>query len=87
MCIGILFRYLKETIYSIKVKHLFASKLSSEEFVGLEPLIHLWVDAKFMLVRNLWVEKGLCNGAMGVVKDIIFQHDQQLPTLPVAVIV
>ena len=46
---------LKETTYSIKVKHnnLFASKLSSEEFGGLEPLIHLWVDAKFMLATSL----------------------------------
>ena len=80
---------LKETTYSIKAKHnnSYASKLSSEEFGGLEPLIHLCVGAKVMLTRNLWVEKGLCNGAMGVVKDIIFKHDQQPPTLPIAVIV
>ena len=28
-----------------------------------------------MLTRNLWTEKGLCNGSMGVVKDIIYQEE------------
>ena len=40
-----------------------------------------------MLTRNLWTEKGLCNGSMGVVKDIIYQEGDSPPNLPIAVIV
>ena len=62
------------------------SKMSSEEF-GLQNEIFLSKGSKVMLTRNLWSDVGLCNGSLGVVKDIIFQRDQLPPALPIAVIV
>lgn len=38
-----------------------------------------------MLTRNLWVQKDLCNGSVGVV-NVIF-HEQTPPCLPIAIIV
>lgn len=45
----------------------------------------LCVGARVMLTDNLWVEGGLCNGAVGVMKDIVFEADgdgnrNQLPS-------
>ena len=76
-------------IYPVKAKHNVtkASKLSSEKFCGLEPFLHLAVDAQVMLTRNLWVEKGLCNGSMGTVKQIIYKCNQRPSVLPVAVMI
>ena len=53
-----------------------ASKLSAEEFRGLEPLLHLAVNSCVTLTRNLWIEKGLCNGTMGTVKQIIYKEGE-----------
>ena len=79
----------REPIYPIKAKHnsIKAAKLSPDNFGGLEALIHLAVNAHVMLTRNLWVEKGLCNGSMGTVKQIIYKDHQGPPALPVAVMV
>ena len=35
-----------------------------------------------MLTRNLWIETGLCNGAMGEVKDVIYKDNDVPPDLP-----
>ena len=40
-----------------------------------------------MLTRNLWTEKGLCNGSMGTVVDIVYKEGDHPPALPIAVIV
>ncbi|XP_066932700.1 uncharacterized protein [Clytia hemisphaerica] len=63
-----------------------ASKSSSEEF-GLANEVFLAKGAKVMLTRNLWSDVGLCNGSLGIVKDIIFQRNHLPPALPIAVIV
>ncbi|XP_066930917.1 ATP-dependent DNA helicase PIF1-like [Clytia hemisphaerica] len=63
-----------------------ASKSSSEEF-GLVNEVFLAKGAKVMLTRNLWSDVGLCNGSLGIVKDIIFQRNHLPPALPIAVIV
>ena len=43
--------------------------------------------ARVMLTRNLWVKTGLCNGAMGFVKFLIYADNSSPPNLPIAVIV
>ena len=64
-----------------------ASKLSSEDMGGLQPKLYLCLGARVMLTRNLWTAKGLCNGSMGVIEDIVFQEGDHPPLLPIAVIV
>ena len=63
-----------------------ASKLNADEMGGLQPKIFLSKGARIMLTRNLWLEKGLCNGSMGYVRDIIYKDGQYPPALPIAVI-
>ena len=64
-----------------------AAKICSDEMGGLESKLLLCVGSKVMLTRNLWINKGLCNGSIGVVKDIIFDINQGPPSLPIGVIV
>lgn len=40
-----------------------------------------------MLTSNLWQEVGLCNGATGVVEDLLFHPDRPPPCLPIAALV
>ena len=64
-----------------------AKNLPSDEMSGLEPTIYLAKGAKVMLTMNLWASVGLCNGATGVIVDIIYATNHQPPDLPIAVIV
>ena len=64
-----------------------AAKLTSDDMGGLEPKLFLAKGARVMLTRNLWTEKGLCNGSMGTVVDIVYKEGDHPPALPIAVIV
>ena len=64
-----------------------ASKASSEDAGGLEPIICLARGAHVMLTANLWVDMGLVNGAMGTVVAICYSNGGTPPHLPVAVMV
>ena len=48
-----------------------AQNLSSDEMVGLGPVIYLAKGARVMLTMNIWTEVGLCNGALGTVLDFV----------------
>ena len=63
-----------------------AAKASSDEAGGLEPVVCLAHGARVMLTSNLWVDKGLVNGAMGTVAAICYLTGGP-PDLPVAVVV
>ena len=63
-----------------------ATKGTSDDAWGLEPVIHLTKNARVMLISNQWVEAGLVNGAMGTAKAICYSSGQ-LPALPTAVMV
>ena len=78
-----------EPIFCINAKHNCkkAATLSADEFGGLERCIYLNVGSQVMLTRNVWVNNGLCNGSMGVVKSIIYKDGQMPPALPLAVLV
>ena len=60
-------------VASIKAVHsgLTASKASPDDAGGLE---HLCVSVRVMLSVNLWVETGLIDGAMRIVKAICYHN-------------
>ena len=64
-----------------------ASKASSDDAGGLEPVVCIAHGARMMLTANLWVSVGLVNGAMGTVVAICYQDGKCPPDLPVVVMV
>ena len=66
-----------------------ASKVSTDDAGGLEPIVCLAQGARVMLTANLWVQAGLVNGAMGTVVAICYDEGGGSPpsNLPVAVTV
>ena len=80
---------LQQPIANINAHHssVLAKRASQDEMFGLEPLVFLAKGAKVMLTMNLWPSIGLCNGATGIVVDIIYHINHQPPNLPIAVIV
>ena len=50
-----------------------------ETYHGPKNKLKICVGARIMLRNNLWTEKGLVNGALGVVKDIVFHEGQRPP--------
>ena len=54
---------------------------------GLEPVLYLPKNSRVMLTRNLWTEVGLCNGALGTVRHVIYAKGHSPPVLPIAIII
>lgn len=44
-------------------------------------------NVQCIIIKNLWIKKGLTNGAMGTLRHIIFKEGDKPPSLPVAIIV
>ena len=49
-----------------------ATKMDSEEFRGMESELFMCEGARVLLTQNLWVEAGLMNGALGVLKGYMW---------------
>ena len=64
-----------------------AKAATSDDAGGLDAVIFLARGAAVMPTCNLWQEVGLCNGATGVVQDLIFHPDRPPPCLPIAALV
>ncbi len=69
------------------------AKLDSDEFWGLEAWLYLCVGARVLLTQNLWVEAGLLNGALGVVRGFVWpeggdpRSKDKSKTMPYCVVV
>lgn len=63
-----------------------AAKAPTDDAGGLEAVVCLAKSAHVMLTRNLWVDVGLVNGAMGTVQAICYKTGGP-PDLPIAVMV
>ncbi|KAE8738448.1 hypothetical protein FOCC_FOCC016071 [Frankliniella occidentalis] len=60
---------------------------TENEAGGLRNTLYLAKGARIMLRANLWTEKGLVNGSMGEVVDILYAQDRSPPDdAPVAII-
>ena len=64
-----------------------AAAAKSDDAGGLDSMVLLAKGARVMLICNLWQQTGLCNGATGVVDDILYSSGQKPPHLPIAVLV
>ena len=67
--------------------HARAKELSHEKFRGLRNEIYLAVGARVMLTSNVCQTHGLANGAIGTVKEIVYESETAAPSLPSFVIV
>lgn len=67
-------RQLNQPVALIKAKHnnATAELATTDEAQGLSAKLLLSIGCRVMLTKNLWTNKGLCNGALGFVKDIIY---------------
>ncbi|KAK3907787.1 ATP-dependent DNA helicase [Frankliniella fusca] len=54
---------------------------SDDDAEGLQKELRLAKGCKIMLKHNLWVDKGLVNGALGEVVTIIFKEDHDFPSI------
>ena len=64
-----------------------AQVTTSDEAGGLDSVVYIAKHSKVMLTSNLWQQTGLCNGATGIVQDIIYANNQNPPLLPISVLV
>ncbi len=64
-----------------------AAAASPDDAGGLQPVLFLAKNARIMLTSNLWQEVGLCNGAAGTVREILYQTEHKPPDMPIAVLV
>ena len=51
----------------------------ADKYSGLKSTVHITIGSRVMLTNNIWVRAGLINGAQGVVVDVVFQSQDELP--------
>jgi hypothetical protein len=52
-----------------------AKKMHADDFRGMEAELLMCKGARILLTQNLWVEAGLMNGALGIVKGFAWPED------------
>ena len=49
--------------------------MKADDFRGMEAELIMCTGARVLLTQNLWVEAGLMNGAMGIVKGFMWPEN------------
>ena len=79
---------LNEPIFRINSRHTGeGSKVASTSTMGLAPYLRICKNARVMIRCNLWKDKGIVNGTMGYIRDIIYKKGVTPPGLPICVVV
>jgi ATP-dependent DNA helicase PIF1 len=63
-----------------------ASKLTSDHYQNLENTIQICRGARVMVTANLWVDRGIMNGAFGTVRHIIYDSNSVENNMPNAIV-
>ena len=72
-----------EPIALIEARHTGDSKkMGSDAFINLDRSLFFCVGAKVVMTQNVCQPAGLCNGATGVVMDIVYNDGEGPPSLP-----
>ncbi|KAE8739274.1 hypothetical protein FOCC_FOCC015234 [Frankliniella occidentalis] len=62
--------------------------LSSDDLAdGLHNDLVISKGAKIMLRKNINISTGLVNGAIGIIRHILYDHGQRPPTLPICILI
>ncbi|XP_059074747.1 uncharacterized protein LOC131874842 [Cryptomeria japonica] len=61
------------------------TEYDNNEQLPLEVLLS--INQQMMLIANLWIEVGLVNGAIGLIKTIVYENNTKPPDLPKYVVV
>ncbi|XP_057840724.1 uncharacterized protein LOC131050538 [Cryptomeria japonica] len=61
------------------------TEYDTNEQLPLEVLLS--IDQQVMLIANLWIKVGLVNGAIGLIKQIVYENNTKPPDLPKYVVV
>jgi ATP-dependent DNA helicase PIF1 len=59
-----------------------ARSIDDEQLSGLGKSFFLSAGAKIVFTCNIWTEMGIVNGALGVVRDIVYPRQKLLKTQP-----
>jgi ATP-dependent exoDNAse (exonuclease V) alpha subunit len=75
-------KLLNMPIFKSKAKNspAYARSHDEDKYRGLENTINLAINARITLVTNIWISKGLVNGANGIIRDVIFEPNNPNPT-------
>ena len=79
---------LRQPIFRIDARHNGnGAKFVPCSNIGLAPVLRICKNARVMIRCNLWKEKGIVNGTMGYIRDIIYKKNVLPPALPTCVVV
>ena len=67
----------------VEAKHTGKSRtMDPDKFRNLGRRMYIAVGAEVMATHNLLQPAGICNGSVGIVKEIIYKEDETAPSLP-----